>query len=61
MVFGPIVSGKLWDSVSHNAPFVASAAVMLLLFVLHRVIVLRTKRKASASSVRALRTREADK
>lgn len=49
MVFGPIVSGKLWDSVGHGVPFTASAAVMLLLFFLHLAIVRRTKHKADAS------------
>ncbi|SET48447.1 MFS transporter [Paenibacillus sp. NFR01] len=42
MVFGPILSGRLWDSVSHSAPFIASGTVMVLLFGLHLLIVKRT-------------------
>ncbi|WP_342423047.1 MFS transporter [Paenibacillus sp. FSL E2-0178] len=45
MVAGPVLSGKLWDSVSHSAPFLASAGVMILLFGLHLLIVHRTKLK----------------
>ncbi|WP_025690690.1 MFS transporter [Paenibacillus zanthoxyli] len=49
MVAGPIVSGKLWDTVSHGAPFVASACAMVLLFVLHLTIVHRTKLRTGES------------
>lgn len=35
MVFGPIVSGWLWDGVSHGAPFVASGMVMAAMFFIH--------------------------
>ncbi|QWU13440.1 Predicted arabinose efflux permease, MFS family [Paenibacillus sophorae] len=49
MVAGPIVSGKLWDSVGHGTPFVASACVMVLLFVLHLAIVRRTKLRTGQS------------
>ncbi|CAH1190701.1 putative glycolipid permease LtaA [Paenibacillus auburnensis] len=49
MVAGPVLSGKLWDSVSHSAPFLASAAVMVLLFGLHLLIVHRTKLKHNPS------------
>ena len=45
MVAGPVISGKLWDTVGHGVPFLASAVVMLLLFVLHLLIVRRTKLK----------------
>ncbi|KWX73900.1 MFS transporter [Paenibacillus jilunlii] len=45
MVAGPVISGKLWDSVGHSTPFLASAFVMVLLFGLHLLIVHRTKRK----------------
>ncbi|AHV97099.1 MFS transporter [Paenibacillus sabinae] len=48
MVAGPIVSGKLWDSVGHGVPFIASSFVMVLLFFLHLAIVRRTKRKNEA-------------
>lgn len=43
MVAGPVLSGKLWDSVGHGVPFLASAIVMLLLFGLHLLIVHRSK------------------
>lgn len=45
MVAGPVLSGKLWDSVGHGVPFLASAIVMLMLFGLHLLIVHRTKKK----------------
>ncbi|WNS45805.1 MFS transporter [Paenibacillus sp. MMS20-IR301] len=48
MVAGPVLSGRLWDSVSHGAPFLASAGVMVLLFGLHLLIVHRTKLKAGS-------------
>lgn len=35
MVFGPIISGWLWDGVGHGAPFVASGIVMGALFLIH--------------------------
>lgn len=47
MVVGPVVSGKLWDSVGHGVPFLASAIVMVMLFVLHLLIVHRTKLKVN--------------
>ncbi|WP_317983784.1 MFS transporter [Paenibacillus spiritus] len=49
MVFGPIVSGRLWDRVGHWVPFFASALVMLCLFALHLVIVRRTAQKRLAA------------
>lgn len=48
MVAGPVLSGKLWDTVGHGTPFLASAIVMLLLFILHLLIVHRTKLKAGS-------------
>ena len=45
MVAGPVLSGKLWDTAGHGVPFFLSAIVMLLLFVLHLLIVHRTKLK----------------
>ncbi|MFE4711851.1 MULTISPECIES: MFS transporter [unclassified Paenibacillus] len=48
MVAGPVLSGKLWDSVGHGVPFLVSAFVMLLLFGLHLLIVRRTGRKVQA-------------
>ncbi|MFC7681632.1 MFS transporter [Paenibacillus sp. GCM10028914] len=35
MVFGPIVSGWLWDGIGHGAPFVVSGIVMGTLFLIH--------------------------
>lgn len=48
MVAGPVLSGKLWDSVGHGVPFLLSAFVMLLLFGLHLLIVHRTGKKVQA-------------
>ncbi|GGJ08984.1 MFS transporter [Paenibacillus hunanensis] len=39
LVLGPIVSGKLWDDISPQAPFYVSAAAMLLLFIIHWVMI----------------------
>ncbi|WP_379133346.1 MFS transporter [Paenibacillus sp. sgz500958] len=50
MVAGPVLSGKLWDTVGHGTPFLASSLVMLLLFVLHLLIVRRTRMKAGEAS-----------
>lgn len=44
MVFGPIVSGKMWDTLGPTAPFLASAASMGLLFVIH-IVLSRQKRR----------------
>lgn len=52
MVAGPVLSGKLWDSVGHGVPFLASAIVMLLLFGLHLLIVHRSKHKFNVNSGR---------
>ncbi len=38
LVLGPIVSGKLWDSISPQAPFYVSASAMLLLFIIHWIM-----------------------
>ena len=38
MVFGSIMSGKLWDSLGPHAPFFVSGSVLLILFVLHLFI-----------------------
>ena len=35
MVAGPIISGKMWDLIGPTAPFLASSAMMALLFFLH--------------------------
>ncbi|WP_219836401.1 MFS transporter [Paenibacillus sp. R14(2021)] len=43
MVFGSIISGKLWDVLGPHSPFLVSGAVLLLLFVLHLFI---TRHKA---------------
>ncbi len=48
MVVGPIVSGLLWDHISHPAPFIASALVMAGLFVVHFVLARKPYRTAPA-------------
>jgi DHA1 family multidrug resistance protein-like MFS transporter len=40
-VAGPILSGWLWDEVSHSAPFMLSGAVLSVFFILHLFISLR--------------------
>ncbi|TMV46147.1 MFS transporter [Paenibacillus mesophilus] len=42
-VVGPIISGKLWDSFSHHAPFVMSGLVLAALFVLQLFIFVNRK------------------
>ncbi|PYI54465.1 MFS transporter [Paenibacillus flagellatus] len=42
-VIGPIVSGKLWDTLGHRSPFVASGLVLATLFVLQLFIFARRK------------------
>lgn len=46
MVVGPIVSGLLWDHISHPAPFIASAFVMAGLAVVHFVLARKPFRTA---------------
>lgn len=41
MVFGSIISGKLWDSLGSHTPFFVSGSVLLILFVLHLFITRR--------------------
>ena len=48
MVVGPIVSGLLWDHISHPAPFIGSAVVMAGLAVVHFVLTRRPYRTAPA-------------
>lgn len=43
MVFGSIISGRLWDSLGPHAPFFVSGSVLLILFVLHLFITRRPK------------------
>ena len=38
MVVGPLVSGKIWDVMGHEAPFIASSLVMAILFVVHLLL-----------------------
>ncbi|WP_274361604.1 MFS transporter [Paenibacillus thermotolerans] len=42
-VIGPLVSGKLWDTLGHRYPFLLSGAVLMALFVLHLFISYRKK------------------
>jgi MFS family permease len=37
-VLGPILSGKLWDSIGYQAPFLLSGCVLAVLFVLQLFI-----------------------
>lgn len=46
MVFGPMVSGKLWDLFGPGSPFMASAIVMGIMFVLHLALSRRHPRRA---------------
>ncbi|MCG7383445.1 MFS transporter [Paenibacillus sp. ACRRY] len=48
MVVGPIVSGLLWDHISHPAPFIGSAVVMAGLAVVHFVLSRRPYRTVPA-------------
>ncbi|MGF9698889.1 MFS transporter [Paenibacillus sp. MABNR03] len=48
MVVGPIVSGLLWDHISHPAPFFGSAVVMAGLAIVHFVLSRRPYRTAPA-------------
>jgi len=41
LVIGPLVSGKLWDSISPQAPFFVSASSMFILFVIHWMMIRR--------------------
>lgn len=43
MIVGPIVSGKLWDTLGYHAPFLTSATVLSSLFILHILIVREKK------------------
>lgn len=42
-VVGPIVSGKLWDTLGHRAPFIASGFALVALFVLQLFIFVNRK------------------
>ncbi|MGN7357665.1 MFS transporter [Paenibacillus sp. SAF-054] len=48
MVVGPVVSGQLWDRLGHSSPFLASAIVMAMLFVIHLMLSRRGKTAAKA-------------
>lgn len=39
LVIGPLVSGKLWDSWSPQAPFFVSASAMMILFCIHWIMI----------------------
>ncbi len=39
LVIGPLVSGKLWDSISPQAPFFVSASSMFILFCIHWIMI----------------------
>jgi MFS transporter, DHA1 family, multidrug resistance protein len=40
---GPVVSGKIWDDISYQAPFIASGAVLFILFIVHIYITQKNK------------------
>lgn len=42
-VIGPIISGKLWDSIGHQAPFIVSGFVLAALFILQLFISVNRK------------------
>ncbi|MNO98619.1 putative glycolipid permease LtaA [compost metagenome] len=48
MVVGPIVSGRIWDVMGHEAPFIASSIVMATLFVVHWLLTRTPQMKTSA-------------
>lgn len=48
MVVGPIVSGRLWDVMGHEAPFIASSMMMTLLFIVHLLLTRKSQRKSVA-------------
>lgn len=48
MIVGPIVSGKLWDSLGNHAPFLSSATVLFILFILH-ILIARDKKVPARS------------
>lgn len=48
LVIGPLVSGKLWDIISPQAPFFVSASSMFILFGIHWIMI-RHRKKLSVS------------
>lgn len=48
LVIGPLVSGKLWDIISPQAPFFVSASSMFILFGIHWIMI-RHRKKLSIS------------
>lgn len=53
MVFGPVISGWLWDRIGHGAPFVASGIVMCAMFFLHLFLSRRHGAPAQPSRAKA--------
>lgn len=53
MVFGPVISGWLWDRIGHGAPFVASGIVMGAMFFLHLFLSRRHGAPAQPSRTKA--------
>ncbi|WP_235440078.1 MFS transporter [Paenibacillus sp. DMB20] len=53
MVFGPVISGWLWDRVGHGAPFVASGIVMCAMFFIHLFLSRRHGAPAQPSRAKA--------
>lgn len=46
LVIGPLVSGKLWDIISPQAPFFVSASSMFILFGIHWIMIRHRKKLA---------------
>lgn len=42
-ITGPLVSGRLWDVVGYEAPFITSGSVLIVLFLIHIRISVRKK------------------
>jgi len=45
MVVGPLVSGKIWDVMGHEAPFIVSSLVMATLFVVHLLLIRKPRNR----------------
>ena len=45
MILGPVLSGILWDKLGHKTPFIASAIVMAVLFIMYLSISMENSQK----------------
>jgi DHA1 family multidrug resistance protein-like MFS transporter len=46
MVVGPLVSGRIWDVMGHEAPFIVSSLVMATLFIVHLLLTRKPRNRA---------------